>query len=245
MVNPKSCLETVWVDWSDSGGHHNSWTVQQGGLNCPQHFLGTHSIYHMAKDIWAKGLHVLLPTRVSLRHGSAGEVYLVGWINQHLGQGLFCLPLEQQKVCFILYLEKCRRALLENQSLTMGHTLQGKSTPQGLLLANPSQYHLPIFELVPRLPREFALNIPCALHSPAIGRENILHTTWWELWNIFPPNIYFFMGSLSAHQWDKLPRCAGSLKPRVLSPQASHPFVCQHHLALRNRPWKKQWHRFF
>lgn len=69
---------------------------QQGGLNRSQALPGSHSIYGMAKDIWVKGLHVLCTTRVSLRRDSAGEVYVVGWISQCLGQGLFWFPLEQQ-----------------------------------------------------------------------------------------------------------------------------------------------------
>lgn len=81
----------------------------------------------MAKDIWGKDLHVLLPTGVSLRHDSAGEVYVVGWINPRLGHSLFWLPLEQQETLFMLDIEKCQRALLEKQSLSMGHRLWGKS----------------------------------------------------------------------------------------------------------------------
>lgn len=76
----------------------------------------------------------------------------------------------------------------------MGHILQRKNAPQGLLLAHPSQHHHPIFELVPKLPiYQSALNICCALHSPAVGRESILNMTQWKLKLFCFPLEYLFL----------------------------------------------------
>lgn len=245
-VNPKSCLEAVWVAHSDSGDHCNSLTAQQGGLNCPQPLLGTHSIYHMAKDIRAKGLHVLLATRVSLRHDSAAEVYVVGWINQSWPRPLLVALRAAESLIHVVHTEKPKSFIGKAKSNLGPHTA-GKEhtsgspcppiTPPPSCPQAGSQTPQPIC-----LEHTLSPRLPC--HWKGKHFKHNMKGTMECL------QALLFSSGIFAFSWVACLLFTGTNSPDVQvawgpAPQAPHPFVCQHHLAMRKRPWKKQWHRLF